>query len=216
MHIAPVFELNCIELTDLGLEFNLPPSNYFILWNELAKWQMDVLIQNGLKPESCVLDVGCGGMRLGVSLVNYLQDNHYYGVDAYGVYIKFAHKLMSNLQFNKHYNIVHDENFRFDIFNVKFDFAMAQSVITHLSVKQIEQCLDELIKVMKKGGKFIFTFLIGKPLTQGFLYDGIHAMQRAHIENVKYFLELGRKRNINFTLLDVKHPTNQLVGLYEF
>ena len=40
----------------------------------------------------------------------------------------------------------------------KFDFAIAQSVVTHLSNQRIQLLLYNLTKVMKRDGIFVFTY----------------------------------------------------------
>jgi SAM-dependent methyltransferase len=51
-----------------------------------------------------------------------------------------------------------NEEFDFARFGVHFDFAIAQSVFTHLDAKLISQCLVELHKVLKPEGKVFATF----------------------------------------------------------
>ena len=43
--------------------------------------QRDFLVDQGLMPEHRLLDVGCGALRAGIHLVEYLDPGHYYGID---------------------------------------------------------------------------------------------------------------------------------------
>lgn len=51
-----------------------------------------------------------------------------------------------------------DETFDFASLNQKFEYALAQSVFTHLPLDKIKKCIDNLDKVMMKGSKCYATF----------------------------------------------------------
>ena len=51
------------------------------------------------------------------------------------------------------------KDFEFGDLGQKFDYALAQSVFTHLNLNKIKRCLDRLAPAMKVGGKFYATFL---------------------------------------------------------
>src|SRR5256714_13012220 len=59
-------------------------------WDYLGKLQLDYLVEQGLKPEHYVLDVGCGPLRAGVHFIGYLEPGHYAGVDKRGVRLEPA------------------------------------------------------------------------------------------------------------------------------
>ena len=50
-------------------------------WEKMGRLQLDFLVEHGLTPDSCVLDVGCGALRAGIPLVGYLDPGRYYGID---------------------------------------------------------------------------------------------------------------------------------------
>ena len=52
------------------------------MWEEIGRLQLDFMIAQGLQPHHLLLDVGCGSLRAGVHFVRYLNDSHYYGIDA--------------------------------------------------------------------------------------------------------------------------------------
>jgi SAM-dependent methyltransferase len=53
-------------------------------WDYLGKLQLDYLVEQGLKPEHHVLDVGCGPLRAGVHFIGFLEPGHYAGIDKRG------------------------------------------------------------------------------------------------------------------------------------
>lgn len=55
-------------------------------------------------------------------------------------------------------NLLCTESFEFEKFGRTFDFALAQSLFTHLPLNSIRLCLSKLSPVMPQGGKFFATF----------------------------------------------------------
>jgi cyclopropane fatty-acyl-phospholipid synthase-like methyltransferase len=203
-------------LIDSAAEINVPPGDYFALWNDLADWQLDALRQLGLQPQHRLLDIGCGAMRLGLVAAAYLDDGNYYGVDAFAPYLELAPRLAERTGLRKKFNLLLSESFEFGRFGTSFDFANAQSVFTHLSSAQCDACMAALRPVMRPGGQFLFTYLLGVPRTQGFLSGGTQPMQRLAIASTDFFAELGARHGASFERLSMTHPTGQQVGLYRF
>lgn len=130
------------------------------LWEELGKLQRDFLVEQGLRPEHRFLDVGCGNLRAGVHLVDYLEPGHYYGIDINPEVIRlgYDHELTDEKRERLPTTNLHATD-RFDAeFGVKFDMAIAQSVFTHVSLNDIRLCLYRVAKVMAPGGRFFATF----------------------------------------------------------
>jgi SAM-dependent methyltransferase len=203
-------------LIDAAVELNLVPTEYFALWDELGAWQLDALKAAGMQPNHRLLDVGCGAMRLGLRAVAHLNSGNYYGVDAFAPYLELARVLAEREVPDRQFELLLSESFEFSRFGVKFDFGMAQSVFTHLPVEQCESCVEELCKVMAPGGVFVFTFLIGVPSTQGFLYGAQQPMRRFAVEDPDYFAKLGARFGARFEPLPFPHPTGQNVALFRF
>lgn len=203
-------------LIDAAVELNLVPTEYFALWDELGAWQLDALKAAGMRPNHRLLDVGCGAMRLGLRAVAYLNSGNYYGVDAFAPYLELARVLAEREVPDRQFELLLSESFEFSRFGVKFDFGMAQSVFTHLPVEHCESCVAELCKVMAPGGVFVFTFLIGIPSTQGFLYGAKQPMRRFAVEDPDYFAKLGARFGARFESLPFPHPTGQNVALFRF
>ena len=130
------------------------------VWDTHGQRQLDFLIGRGLKPEHRVLDIGCGCFRAGRLFIDYLEPGHYYGVDANhslmqaGYDVELSEEQRSRLPIE---NL--RANDRFDVdFGVPVDFAMAQSVFTHVSINHIRLCLFRAAKSVRPGGSFFATF----------------------------------------------------------
>lgn len=129
------------------------------MWEEMGELQFDFLRQQGLKPEHRFLDVGCGILRGGVHFIPYLEPGHYYGIDKNRELLNFGRKEMekAGLQEQKP-TLVQIEDFGFERLGQTFDYALAQSVFTHLPLNYITRCLVNVDRVLKPGGVFFATF----------------------------------------------------------
>src|SRR5437870_1471595 len=52
------------------------------LWEMKRSFQINFLRQFGLQPHHFLVDIGCGVLRGGVPLIEYLEAGHYYGIEA--------------------------------------------------------------------------------------------------------------------------------------
>lgn len=131
------------------------------LWDEVGTLQMKFLLEQGLSPDHCLLDVGCGALRLGVKAIEYLAPDRYYGTDLNEVLIRAGYEReLSPAQQAKvpwaHFGV--NEDFNFDFLDQAMDVAIAQSVFTHLPFNYLRRCLNNLAPHMKSGGRFFVTY----------------------------------------------------------
>ncbi len=129
------------------------------LWEELGRLQFDFLVQQGLKPQHYFLDVGCGSLRGGIHFVRYLDTGHYFGIDIDDKLLQAGRQELktSNL-LHKKPTLMQTDRFDFQALHQTFDYALAQSVFTHLPLNSIVRCLASIAKVLKTGGRFCATF----------------------------------------------------------
>lgn len=131
------------------------------MWEKVGQLQLDYLVDQGLRPEHRLLDVGCGAMRGGIRFAAYLDPGHYYGIDINDRLIEAARRVEipaagltdrvppGNLKVTGRFQAP---------FDVTFDYALAQSVFSHLPLNHIRLCLHQVAKVMEPGGRFFATF----------------------------------------------------------
>lgn len=130
------------------------------MWDEIGKLQFEFLKKQGLKPEHKFLDIGCGSLRGGIYFIRFLNEGNYFGVDKEkwlldaGINIEMPRVGLEN----KKVTLVEMDDFNFSRLGVKFDFALAQSVFTHISWNSIVRCVANVEQVIKKDGKFFATF----------------------------------------------------------
>ncbi|MGH3318692.1 MAG: class I SAM-dependent methyltransferase [Streptosporangiaceae bacterium] len=129
-------------------------------WRRLGRLQFDFMRGQELRPDSLLLDVGCGALRGGAHFVSFLDPGHYYGIDVNqslldaGYDRELAAELRDKLPRD---NLRATGRFDCD-FGVAFDFALAQSLFTHAPLNGVRLCLYRVAKVMRPGGRFYATF----------------------------------------------------------
>ena len=128
-------------------------------WEEMGLLQLAFLKQRGLLPSHSFLDVGCGCLRGGIHLIQYLQAGHYCGLDINASLIEAGKlELETHRLSDKTPRLLVDEHFTFSRFETTFDFCLAQSVFTHLFMNHIARCLLEIKQVLKPSGVFYASF----------------------------------------------------------
>lgn len=141
-------------------------------WETIGSLQHDFMVAQGLVPESRLLDVGCGALRGGILLAKYLAPGGYYGIDVNESLIRAGrvHELpLAGIEDRvPAANLRVTDRFECD-FGVVFDFAIAQSLFTHLPLNHIRLCLYRLAGVMAPGARFFATFFEAPETTP---YDG--------------------------------------------
>jgi hypothetical protein len=130
------------------------------MWEEIGKLQFDFLLSNGLKPDSHLLDIACGSLRLGVKAIPYLERSHYLGIEKESGLVKagLEKELDPKLREEKQPNIVVSDSFEFEKLGKKADFAIAQSLFTHLPASRIDLCFKKLYPWLEADGVFYATF----------------------------------------------------------
>jgi ubiquinone/menaquinone biosynthesis C-methylase UbiE len=131
------------------------------LWHEIGALQFEFLLRQGLLPFHKLVDIGCGALRCGVPIIRYLEEGNYYGLDINASLIEAGKcELTKGGLTAKCPKLLVNDKFEIDRFGVSFDFAIAQSVFTHLDMNLIVRCLVETRKILTSGSKFFCTFFL--------------------------------------------------------
>lgn len=133
-------------------------------WERDGLNQLNILIRNGLQPDMKLLEIGCGFLRGGSHIINYLDDYNYYGLDVNRrmLFIGLNNELRrKNLQHKvREENFVLTDWFDMSSFDVKFDYGFANSVFTGLPLNHLIYFLTVSQNHFKKNSKLIMSFLI--------------------------------------------------------
>ncbi len=147
------------------------------MWDEVGRLQLEFLQREGLTPQSTVLDVGCGCLRAGVQFVRFLEPGRDYGLDVNaslvraGLEVELPKAGLSGRLSPDH--LLVNGSFEGRRFGVAFDYALAQSVFTHLSALAIGGALRELALCVRPGGRLYATFFEARaPVPESLAQEG--------------------------------------------
>jgi len=183
-------------------------------WEEIGRLQFDFLVQQGLKPTHCFLDIACGCLRGGINFIQYLEPGNYLGIEKESSLIDIGihSELGKEIYEHKKPELVVSGAFEFHKFSKRPHFSLAQSLFSHLSETDICLCLKHLGQFVGPDHIFFATFLegdsVGNPTDshslKGFEYT------RAAMEH------FGESNGWKATYIgDWNHPRNQKMIKYE-
>lgn len=123
--------------------------------------QLMALIDEGLQPESKVLDIGCGCLRSAYWLIHFLEADGYYGIEPARKRIECGLRYLFTTEELKLKRPRFDYNPRFDssVFQTRFDFFLAGSIWSHASKRQIGITLDSFVRDSAPCGVFLASYL---------------------------------------------------------
>lgn len=138
------------------------------MWEEHGISQRDYLIEQGLRPEQRLLDLGCGSFRAGVKLIPYLNPGHYFGIDMNASLLDVGYEkeieplgLADRLPRS---NLAVSDDFQAAGFGTAFDVVLAQSLFTHLPINHLRLALERMRFVMALNGVFFVTYFEADPV----------------------------------------------------
>lgn len=183
------------------------------LYEEMQEWQINFLTRNGLSPDSKLLDIGCGVLRGGIPMIEFLDDSNYYGVDISEDALEVANKKVKKHNLgDKNPVLIQNQDLKFEepeLSEKKFDFIWAQSVITHLPPKYLSELLENVSSVMSEQGIFYATYWesetnnVRKRGETDFFYP---------FSKIK---ELARSNKLDVTKVPANHPNDLKVLKFE-
>lgn len=116
----------------------------------LGRDHFQYLVDRGLSKDHNFLDVGCGAMRTGIWVAQYLNSGRYYGVEAHLDSLGAAefYEIPLNGLEEKMPKLLQSDSFEFDHWGVKFERIFAFSLFDHLDnalkLVALKSCLDVL------------------------------------------------------------------------
>ena len=124
------------------------------------------MLQSGLTPDSTVLDVGCGSLRLGNLLMRFLEPGGYCGINPR------SDEIQQGLDFIVDPAIVARAEPRFSangdfdlsVFGRSFDFVLASSVWSHTAKWQIQAMLDSFAQTAAPTSLLLASYVPASPV----------------------------------------------------
>lgn len=123
----------------------------------LGREQFDQLVRRGLRPDHRVGDLGCGALRTGIWLIDYLEAGRYFGIDAHRKSLEAGARYeipLHGLE-AKAPRLLLDADFSLDHFGVRFDWLIAFSVFIKLDAEASRRALARIAQVLAPGGRLV-------------------------------------------------------------
>lgn len=134
-----------------------PPDQY----DFMGATQLALLFMLGLREEHHLLDVGCGSLRAGRLMMQFLMPGRYVGIEPNSWLWKQAisKEIGEDVVRIKAPLLIEDDSFSFSTIGRAFDFVVFQSILSHTAADLVDTPLREACKVLKDDGQVLFTVL---------------------------------------------------------
>jgi SAM-dependent methyltransferase len=183
------------------------------LWEEIGRLQLDFLVEAGLTPAHCLLDIGCGALRAGVHFIHYLAAGNYLGLDKERTLIELGveKELGTAARLAKQPEFVVSSRFEFAKFTRQPHFSIAQSLFTHLNVDDALLCLGSLRDFVATGHVCFATFFEGESARNASRSHSLLGFYYSRAEMERF----GTRAGWHPTYIgDWKHPRRQMMMRY--
>ena len=146
-----------------------------------GRMQLQILLKEGLYPDSKVLDIGCGCLRGGYWLIHFLDPGCYFGIEPDRRMLEAGMQsiLEPGLMNLKRPRFDDNSDFDFSVFGQRFDFFMGRSIWTHASKNQIRTMLDGFMRHTNPAGAFLTSYKRASWLRRDD-YQGAKWLGRSH------------------------------------
>lgn len=137
-----------------------PPLQY----DFMGATQFRLLCTLGLRAHHQVLDLGCGSLRAGRFLINYLESGNYCGIEPNQWLIDegIKEQLGDSLIEIKKPRFDNNSEFNTAAFGQNFDFIIAQSIFSHTGNDLIPSALSNIYQSLNDNGIALITFIKGE------------------------------------------------------
>ena len=130
------------------------------LYDEMGLQQFEFMVQQGLRPDDVLCDVGCGSLRGGCRFIGYLHSGHYLGLEGESELVErgIRYELDDAIYRASRPEFVISYEFEFNGFSRSPTFALAVSVFSHLTEGDIRLCLANLADQLTGPCQFFASF----------------------------------------------------------
>lgn len=122
-------------------------------WKTSRDLQLGLLAELGLARQTRFLDLGCGALRVGLPLIDYLEPGHYVGVDVDPACIEAAHALVARFDLApRRPTVVRSTSFGRDELSPPFDRIWCFQVFIHLTRDLVFDALGAIEALLADDG----------------------------------------------------------------
>jgi SAM-dependent methyltransferase len=141
----------------------------------IGRIELQILLMEGLTPQSVLYDFGCGTGRLAVHAIPWLTGGRYFGSDISRTMLQHADKIVRSKCPGATCQVEWIHQTRWDFpewLTQQVDVICAFSVFTHMEHEDAYRYLVAAKNIVKPGGKFIFSCLpLNQPLGRQVFLD---------------------------------------------
>ncbi|MEL6538853.1 MAG: class I SAM-dependent methyltransferase [Bacteroidota bacterium] len=131
-------------------------------WQMKRDFQQNFVMNQGLKPQHRFVDIGCGTLRGGIPIIEYLETGHYFGLDVREEVFVEARKELANYGLEaKKPVLTASDNFDTLRFEERFDMIFAFSVLIHMADEIAGACLKFVGLHLTEDGAFYANVNLG-------------------------------------------------------
>jgi SAM-dependent methyltransferase len=124
-------------------------------WREKREFQIRFLRDHGLQPGQTLLDLGCGTLRGGIPIIEYLEPERYTGIEARPeVLVDARAELREHGLEDKRPSLVANGDLATFDLERRFDVIWAFAVLIHMSDDVLDGALDFVRRHLAEGGSF--------------------------------------------------------------
>lgn len=136
------------------------------LWKSKRDFQIDFLLKKNLKPNDVLMDIGCGTLRGGIPLIDFLNEGNYFGIEARDFVLEEGKKELKETKLDsKKPTLIH----AFDISKIKleqkFNFIWSFAVLIHMSDESLDGTLHFVSNHLTDSGVMYANVNIGEEVT---------------------------------------------------
>ncbi len=131
-------------------------------YDEIGRIELELLLMEGLKPGGTLVDLGCGNGRLAAHVIPILNSQAaYIGIDISKTYLQQGARRVDEMLPRRSCRVqwVHQTGPDFPLDEHSVDVMCTFSVFTHMENEDTYLYLKSALRVVKPGGKFIFSCL---------------------------------------------------------
>lgn len=195
------------DLVDLNEDYwTVIGANTKEAYEKGAESIISLLRNEGLNPNSKILDIGCGTGRLASKLIGYLrEEGAYYGVDLSKKAIEFCKSRYRR----ENFHFMKSEPTKLPFSSEKFDFIIFYTVFMHNYPDEIKALLQQCGELLAEDGKIIADIFLSEQIKT---YIGSRA---SVVFNKAYFLELLDSCNLTSRDLSGSKEPESVHGRYK-
>lgn len=168
------------------------------LWKMKQDFQIEFLKKHDLKKSNMLLDIGCGTLRGGIPIIEFLDAGKYTGIEVReNVLLEGRKELKERNLEPKSPNLISFDNFKDLNLPSKFDIIFAFSVLIHMEDGIVEECFNFVSQHLAENGVFYANVNIDNRTKDG-NWQGFPVVGRSF----EFYNELSKVNGLKLNVLD--------------